>query len=83
MAQHEPEVETAKQRIGALGLDPADFSFDVEYEPPDPDGAGMFTVRYVVTITRGKTGKSLGTIGGIGFDWVGDLEEELRSGYFD
>ncbi|NND49850.1 MAG: hypothetical protein HKN60_06325 [Rhizobiales bacterium] len=82
MQQHEPEVEDAKKRLAAQGRNPDDFSFDVKYLPPDPDGGGMFTVTYEVTIADSKSGKEMTTLGGIGYDWVGHFEDELKSGHF-
>jgi len=83
MEQHKPEVEKAKEIIRARGGDPGEFAFDVEYLPPDPDGGGMFTIQYAVTVTRAATGKSFAAIGGIGFDWVGSFDEELEAGHFE
>lgn len=65
------------------GRSPDDFAFTVSYLPPDPDGGGMFTVRYEVTIESVRTGKGLVTVGGIGLDWVGDFVEALDEGHFD
>jgi hypothetical protein len=76
------ELEDAKKRIQANGRNPDDFAFEMEMMPPDPDGGGMFTVRYEIEITDKTTSKSLGTIGGIGLDWVGHFEEALKDGHF-
>ena len=54
----------------------------MEMMPPDPDGGGMFTVRYVVTATCKSNGKNLEAIGGIGLDWVGYFEEALKESHF-
>jgi hypothetical protein len=83
MELYEMELEKAWQLLRAAGRDEGAFSFDMSFLPPDPDGGGMFTVRYVVCITNAATAKSLDTIGGIGMDWVGDFAEELKDGYFD
>ena len=83
MEQYEVELAEAEKRLVANGRDRNDFSFQMSYLPPDPDGAGMFTLLYEVTITNNTTSKSLVAIGGIGWDWVGTFEEELRDGYFD
>ena len=79
---HEQEVEDARQRVAASGRSADDFRFDVKFMEPDPDGGGMFTVRYEITVTNDATGKSGGYIGGIGMDWVDAFEEELKDGEF-
>lgn len=83
MELHEMEIEDAKKRLAASGRGPDDFSFDLSFLPPDPDGGGMFTVRYEVTITNTKSGKTLSPIGGIGLDWVGEFEDALKAGKLD
>ena len=83
MDLYELERADAIARIGAQGHDAGDYGFAMELLPPDPDGAGMFTVEYWITITNNRTGKSLGVIGGIGSRWVDQFEEELKAGYFD
>lgn len=77
------EREKAGRLVEAQGRSPDDFVFTVAYLPPDPDGGGMFTVRYEVTIESARTGKGLVTIGGIGLDWVSDFAEALDEGHFD
>ena len=79
---HEKEIDQAKESIAASGRDPDAFTFDVSFMEPDPDGGGMFTVRYEVTVTNTETGKSEGYIGGIGLDWVGAFEADLGEGAF-
>jgi len=83
MENHEIEIEDAKKRLHAHGKDPEAFTFELSFLPPDPDGGGMFTLRYVIVVTDKASGKSLETIGGIGLDWVGYFEEELTNGYFN
>jgi hypothetical protein len=83
MELYDMEREKAIELLRASGRDPDDFSFEIQYLPPDPDGGGMFTVRYEVTVTERKTGKAMGSIGGIGLDWVGDLADALKEGQFD
>ena len=80
---HEQEIEEAKERIVTAHRDASDFAFDVAFMEPDPDGGGMFTVRYEVTVTRASKGKSAGYIGGIGLDWVSAFEADLGEGWFD
>jgi hypothetical protein len=79
----EDELELAKQRLVANGRNPDDFSFDMSFMEPDPDGGGMFTVQYEIRILDKKTDKGLLAIGGIGSDWVGYFEEALKEGFFD
>jgi hypothetical protein len=83
MELFEMELEDARKRVQASGRNPDDFEFKVEFLPPDPDGGGMFTVRYEVTAVSKNTGKNLEAIGGIGLDWVGYFDEALREGHFD
>lgn len=80
---HEKEIDQARESIAASGRDPDAFIFDVSFMEPDPDGGGMFTVRYEVTVANSATGKSVGYIGGIGLDWVAAFTEELGEGVFD
>jgi hypothetical protein len=83
MELYERELRDAQARIEATGRSKDDFSFDMSFQPPDPDGGGMFTVRYDVKITNSKTSKSLTTTGGIGLRWVEEFDAALRSGEFD
>jgi hypothetical protein len=83
MELYDRELEEAAKRIAAAGREPDDFAFNRSFLPPDPDGGGMFTVRYEVEIANRKTDKALTAVGGIGLDWVGDFEEALAAGYFD
>ncbi len=80
---HELEIEEAQERIVAAERDASDFAFETAFMEPDPDGGGMFTVRYEVTVSRESTGKSAGYIGGIGLDWVSAFEADLADGEFD
>jgi hypothetical protein len=80
---HEQEIEAAKERIAATGRDQGHFAFDLAFMEPDPDGGGMFTVRYEVTVTNDASGKSAGYIGGIGLDWVSAFDTDLGDGLFD
>jgi hypothetical protein len=83
MAMYDDELIKAQELLRASGRDPGDFSFEMEYMEPDPDGAGMFTVQYLVTVRNTRTDKGLRAIGGIGSDWVGHFRQELDEGYFD
>lgn len=83
MELYDMEREKAHEILTASGRSPDDFSFAVSYLPPDPDGGGMFTVRYEVMIANDRTSKRLVTVGGIGLDWVGDFAEALDEGHFD
>ena len=80
---HEQEIEEARERVVAARRDVSDFAFDVNFMEPDPDGGGMFTVRYEVTVTNTSTDKSACYIGGIGLDWVSAFEDDLGEGAFD
>jgi hypothetical protein len=83
MELYQIELEDAQQRLKAIGRSADDFSFEMSYLPPDPDGGGMFTVRYEVVIFSKKSMKSLSAIGGIGLSWVGYFMEALEEGHFD
>ena len=83
MELYESELALAKARIAASGRDPEDFTFEMEYLPPDPDGGGMFTVQYLIEIAKTATGKTKSLIGGIGMHWVDLFEELVKEGYFD
>ncbi len=80
---HEQELEEAKERIAAAHRDVSTYAFDLAFLEPDPDGGGMFTLRYEVTVTNNESGKTVGYIGGIGLDWVAAFEEDLGGGAFD
>jgi hypothetical protein len=77
------ELIEAARRIAANGRDKNDFVFNRSYLPPDPDGAGMFTVQYEVTISNLKTSKSMVVIGGIGLQWVDQFVGALKAGKLD
>lgn len=83
MELHEMELEDAARRLAAHGRDRNDFAFEISFLPPDPDSAGMYTVRYEVKITGKASAKSLVAVGGIGLRWVDDFERALKDGYFD
>ena len=83
MELYETELPDAKARIAAAGRDPGQFTFAMEYLPPDPDGGGMFTVQYLIEITQTASGKAKSLIGGIGMHWVDRFEELMQQGYFD
>ncbi|MBW8785660.1 MAG: hypothetical protein JF593_13660 [Novosphingobium sp.] len=83
MELYEIELEKARYILARSGRNADDFRFAMDYLEPDPDGAGMFTVRYEVTITHHPTGKELRLIGGIGLDWVRVFAEALDEGEFD
>ena len=80
---YERELKTAQEKIVAAGKSPDDFSFDMVYQEPEPDGGGMFTVRYDVTVTYIPTGRMFGSTGGIGLKWVEDFADALDDGHFD
>ena len=77
------ELEKAGALIEGAGRQQSDFTFKQTHLPPDPDDAVMFTARYEVLITDGKSGKTLETIGGIGLNWVGQFGTALQDGHFD
>lgn len=83
MEQYESELADALKRLAEMGRDKDEFLFEMAFLPPDPDGAGMFTVEYEVKITHQSTLKSLTETGGIGWKWVDRFEDELGKGYFD
>lgn len=83
MSMVEDELVKANAELTASGRTPGDFGFEVEFMEPDPDGAGMFTVTYLVTNVNVVTKKGLGSIGGIGYDWVAEFKANLEEGYFD
>ena len=80
---HEQEIDDARQKLAESGRNADDFAFDVQFMEPDPDGGGMYTVRYEIAATNGATGKTGGYMGGIGLDWVSAFEEELNDGGYD
>jgi len=79
---HEKEIDQAKHIVAESGRDPGAFAFDVSFMEPDPDGGGMFTVRYEVTVTNMSNDKREGYIGGIGLDWVGAFTSDMGEGAF-
>jgi hypothetical protein len=83
MELYEAELLDATKRLVAWGRDKNEFSFRRAYLPPDPDGAGMFTVQYEVTISNQRTSKSMVLIGGIGCRWVDQFASAIEDGYFD
>jgi len=83
MDLYESELEDARTRLTANGRNPEDFEFDAEMLPPDPDGGGMFTVQYEVTVQNLRTEYGAVFIGGIGMHWVDSFEEALKDGAFD
>lgn len=83
MELYESELPDARARIAAAGRNPEDFTFAMEYLPPDPDGGGMFTVQYLIEIAETANGKTKSLIGGIGMHWVDRFEELVKEGYFD
>jgi len=80
---HEQELDDARQKLAVNGRAAEDFTFDVSFMEPDPDGAGMYTVRYEVSVSNGATGKSGTYFGGIGSRWVDAFEEDLKDGQYD
>ena len=83
MDLYDMELEKVRDSLNASGREPRTFTFERKYLPPDPDGGGMFTVHYEITVTNTATGKSLKAIGGIGSDWVDYFQEQLEAGHFD
>lgn len=83
MSMYDDELVKAHALLVASGRTPGDFGFEMEFLEPDPDGAGMFTVQYLVTIVHTKSEKGMRSIGGIGYDWVSHFKAELDEGYFD
>ena len=83
MELYEMERDDALARIRAHGGLADDYSFEMEYLPPDPDGGGMFTVQYEIKVTNTRTAKSKTLIGGIGMRWVDRFEAALEDGFFD
>ena len=83
MSGYEQELARAKREIAALGRDPGAFDFAMAYLPPDPDGGGMFTVQYAVTVTNRATGRSVATTGGNELDWVAELLHRFAQGRLD
>lgn len=82
MELFDTELDEARAGLTAKGIDPADFSFERVFLPPESDDGAMFTIRYEVRITRASTGKAMTTVGGIGLDWVGDFQDALDDGDF-
>ena len=82
MELYEMELADAKSRLARLGLDPAQFTFEMEFLPPDPDGGGMFTVHYQILVTNTSSGKTKMLIGGIGMGWVDRFEHLVKDGHF-
>ena len=80
MSQYEAELKRARDYLTAAGRDSVGFSFAMAYQPPDPDGGGMFTVRYDVTVTNQANGKSVVVTGGNELDWVAELAYRLDQG---
>ena len=80
---HEQEIEQAKERVSASGRAPDGFDFAVSFMEPGPDGGGMFTVRYEVTVTNAGSGRRGSYIGGIGLDWVAAFADDLVESAFD
>jgi hypothetical protein len=83
MELYEAELLDAAKRLVASGRDKNEFSFQRTFLPPDPDGAGMFTVQYEVAISNHRTSKSMVLIGGIGCRWVDEFASALEDGHFD
>ncbi|HJT41374.1 MAG TPA: hypothetical protein VJ762_13670 [Sphingobium sp.] len=80
---YDRELKQAQEKIVEAGRSPDDFQFDMAYQEPEPDGGGMFTVMYDVTVTYLPTGKRFGATGGIGFRWVDEFAYALDTGHFD
>ena len=80
---YDRELKQAQDKIVETGRSLDDFQFDMVYQEPEPDGGGMFTVMYDVTVTCLPTGKRIVVTGGIGFRWVNEFAYALEEGYFD
>jgi hypothetical protein len=82
MDQFNDELAAARKAVAAQGLAPEQFGFTREDIAPDPEEAadGMFTLRYVVTVTRKSESRRY--TGGIGLNWIRAFEEDLRAGLF-
>ncbi len=65
----EQELGEARKKLASHGRAVDDFAFDVSFMEPDPDGGGMYTERYEVSVSNGAIGKSCTYIGGIGMRW--------------
>lgn len=74
------ERDKARKMLAGRGAKPDDFAFERTFLPPDSDDGAMFTVRYEVRISH--AGKAMVAVGGIGLDWVGELEDALDEGGF-
>lgn len=83
MELYQTERAEARKRLVEAGRDPDAFTFEMAYLPPDPDGGGMFTLLYEVTVTHTANQKSLKAIGGIGWNWVDKFSSVLEDGTFD
>jgi hypothetical protein len=83
MELYNQELAQARETIREAGRSPDDFDFAMEFQEPDPDGGGMFTVRYDVTVTCRNTGKQAVMTGGIGLRWVSQFAAAVEQGYFD
>ena len=76
------ELAKAKELVSKYNYDIDQFVFDMAYETPDPDAAGMFTVSYIVTVSHTITGIRFTAVGGIGLDWLDGFEEALANRHF-
>ncbi|WP_373078089.1 hypothetical protein [Zhongshania sp.] len=83
MDLYDKELAEAKALIPNYNYQVDQFSFEMVYEAPDPDAAGMFTVSYIVTATHAGTARVYRAVGGIGLDWLEGFEAALASGHFD
>jgi len=83
MELYNRDLAAAREAISKAGKSPDDFVFAMEFQEPDPDGGGMFTVYYDVTATCTPTGKRFVRTGGIGLNWVNQFVAALEQGHFD
>ena len=81
MEYHEIELEAARSQLKAAGYDRDDFTFRLGFLPPDPDGGGMISVEYQITVANTKSGRVMQGIGGIGMGWGEYFANALKEGF--
>ena len=79
---YEQEHTDALGQLTARGLAGADFTFSMDYLPPQSYDGAMFTLRYSVEITCTSSGKQVTLVGGNGLDWVAQFDALILEGYF-
>jgi|GEM_PF-6198356 len=78
----ERELRQFAGLLQQLGRREDEFTTTQTFLPPEDAADGMFPLRYEVSVTAPATGKTAVYVGGIGLDWVGEFEEDLRGGRF-